>query len=326
MSRFVRLAFALSVAVAMLLAPARTARAHEFEPGVLALREVAPNRFSYAFTEPVAATASSNPLRPVEVRFPEGCRADGPIVTCGPEGLAGELSIEGIPDPDVPIVIDVTRLSGANEEHVLSGAEPRVVLGEERPATLFAWVKLGVEHVLTGFDHVAFVVALVFVARGLRRLLATVTGFTIAHSVSLALAVKDLVDLPGPPVEACIAASVVLVAREALASPGSPPTLARRHPWAVAFGFGLIHGLGFAGALRSIGLPQTAWLGPLTAFNVGIELGQLAVVVAVVLLLRFAVAKLARPALAERAVLGLVGGVSMFWLIERVGQIVTSSP
>ncbi len=326
MSRLVRLVVAISLVLATLLVCVRTARAHEFEPGVLALREVAPNRFSYAFTEPVAATASSRPLRPIEVRFPEGCRAEGPIVTCGPGGLAGELTIDGIPDPDVPIVIDVTRLSGANEEYVVSGAEPRVVLGDERPATLFAWVKLGVEHVLTGFDHVAFVVALVFVARGLRRLLATVTGFTVAHSVTLALAVKDVVHVSGPPVEACIAASVVLVAREALAPPGAPPTLARRHPWAVAFGFGLIHGLGFAGALRSIGLPQTAWFGPLTAFNVGIELGQLAVVVAVVLLLRFAVAKLSRPELAERAILGLVGGVSMFWLFERVGQIVSSSP
>lgn len=315
--------FILGLALVLVGGPAR---AHDFDPGVLALREVAPNRFSYAFTEPVSSTNPSAKPLSVSVRFPAGCAAAGPIVTCGPKGLEGEIAIEGLPPVDVPIVVDVTRLSGESEEHVMSGRAPRVVVGASRPGGLGAWVGLGVEHVLTGFDHLAFVVALVFLAREKRRLLVTVTGFTLAHSLTLALAVKDVLRLPGPPVEAAIAASVVLLAREAMMPPDSPPTLARRYPWAIAFGFGLVHGLGFADALRAIGLPRTAWLGPLAAFNVGIESGQLAVVAVVVALrlvvARFSTAHLAR---AERWLLVAVGGVAMSWFVDRALPIFTSS-
>lgn len=313
---------ALAAALVVALASPR-AWAHDFEPGVLAVREVASGRYAWAFTEPVSSSSSlSAGAEPVEVRFPPGCEASAGVVACGAGGLVGAVELVGLAAADVPVVVEVTRLGGDREEHVVFGRAPRVVLGEGRPGSLAAWVRLGLGHVLEGFDHLAFVVALAFVARGAKRVVATVTGFTLAHSLTLALAVKGLVTLPSAPVEACIAASVVLLAREAMAPPERPPTLARRFPWAVAFGFGLVHGLGFAEALRAIGLPTTSWVGPLAAFNVGIELGQLAVVLAVVLARRFVVPRLPHPARVERAALALVGGAAALWFVERAAALV----
>ena len=188
-----------------------------------------------------------------------------------------------------------------------------------------AWLWLGVEHVLGGLDHLAFVLGLLLVvgARSLRRLAATITAFTLAHSLTLALAATGTLVLASAPVEATIAASVVLVAREAT---HEEPTLTRRAPWAVALAFGLVHGLGFAGALSSFGLPA-GWVGwSLLWFNLGIELGQLAVVLAVVVLVRAAERFAGRPLASARPVVAYaIGGLGAWWLGERTLAIVTAA-
>ena len=177
---------------------------------------------------------------------------------------------------------------------------------------------LGFEHILGGIDHLFFVAGLLFLVGFRRRLIWTITAFTLAHSVTLALSVLGVVTLRSAPVEACIALSIVLVATEALRD---RETLARRLPALVSFLFGLVHGLGFAGALKDIGLPESHLPLALLTFNVGVELGQLAMV-----LLAFVLVRLPLPdryfVLARRPALYMVGGLAAFWSWERVAAIV----
>src|SRR5262249_12390020 len=140
----------------------------------------------------------------------------------------------------------------------------------------------GIEHILFGFDHLLFVLALILIVRNTRLLLLTVTAFTVAHSITLSLATLGVVHVPRPPVEACIALSILLLASEIVRSQRSQPSLTARWPWAVAFSFGLLHGLGFASALIDVGLPQGEVPLALFAFNLGVEAGQLAFIAAVV--------------------------------------------
>jgi hydrogenase/urease accessory protein HupE len=180
---------------------------------------------------------------------------------------------------------------------------------------------LGVEHILTGFDHLMFVLALALLVQGRRRLIATVTAFTVAHSLTLACTALGVLSVPAVPVEASIALSIVLVCAECL-RPGA--SLTRRAPWLVAFAFGLLHGLGFASALLEIGLPEQHLPAALFSFNLGVELGQLAVIAGVfalrALALRFALPR----AKLVRALIYAMGGMAAFWSLERIAAVLTS--
>jgi hydrogenase/urease accessory protein HupE len=181
------------------------------------------------------------------------------------------------------------------------------------------YLSLGVEHILFGLDHLLFVLALVILVKGLRRLTATITAFTAAHSLTLAAATLGWVHVPTPPVEACIALSIAFVAREILQVNAGQQSLASRQPWMVAFLFGLLHGLGFAGALSQVGLPAHAIPIALLFFNVGVELGQLAFVVAVLAVLT----SVRQIRWARRASSGplpayALGTVAAYWVVARV--------
>jgi hydrogenase/urease accessory protein HupE len=180
------------------------------------------------------------------------------------------------------------------------------------------YTRLGVEHILTGFDHLLFVVALTLLVRRRRALVMTITAFTVAHSLSLAATVLGVVSVPSAPVEASIALSIVLVCAECLREGDS---VTRRAPWLVAFAFGLLHGLGFASALMEIGLPEKHIPTALVCFNVGVELGQLAVI-AVVLALRSLATRLrlARPPL-TRATIYAMGATAAFWSVDRIAAV-----
>jgi hydrogenase/urease accessory protein HupE len=181
-----------------------------------------------------------------------------------------------------------------------------------------AYTVLGVEHILTGFDHLMFVIALLFLVGFNRRLLLTITAFTLAHSLTLASSALELLTLRSPPVEATIALSIMLVAAEAL---NTRATVSRRWPALVAFLFGLVHGLGFAGALKEIGLPPNHLSVALITFNVGVELGQLSVVGLAFLVYR---AFSSRPqfapkfALARAPSLYLIGCIAAYWSLDRI--------
>ena len=182
----------------------------------------------------------------------------------------------------------------------------------------YTW--LGIEHILLGIDHLLFVLALLLIVNGKRRLLWTITAFTIAHSLTLAGATLGIVQIPQKPVEAVIALSILFLAMEIVHGQRGRPGAAARWPWLVAFVFGLLHGFGFAGALAEVGLPQQAIPLALVFFNVGVELGQL-LFVAAVLLLGWLLHQLKQPKLLDRAELVAVysiGGLASFWLIERI--------
>ena len=292
-----------------------SARAHDFNPGVLALSELSPNEHRMAWTEPVDSRGLPGG---VTVRFPDGCRVEADLVSCD-EALRGEIAFDGMHDPAMQIVVSLASASGI-EEHLVLGAQPAVIVGGgDRSASL--WLRLGIEHILGGLDHLAFVLGLLLVlrVRADRRLLATLTAFTLAHSLTLALASLDVVRLPTAPVEATIALSVLLVAREAS---HERETAMRRAPWLVAAVFGLVHGLGFAGALADIGLPRDALWSSLLFFNVGVELGQLVVVAVVIALVKAAsLLGLARDHASARFIHALactaIGALAAYWLIER---------
>jgi hydrogenase/urease accessory protein HupE len=220
-------------------------------------------------------------------------------------------------------LVKVFWLDGQSRVYTLTAGQPVVHLygsaDDQRGVGEIAWayMQLGVEHILTGADHLLFVLGLLFLVGFTRRLVATITAFTLAHSLTLVLSALGWLTLRSPPVEATIALSIMLVAGEAL---HTQATLSRRWPALVAFLFGLVHGLGFAGALREIGLPQNHLLVALLTFNVGVELGQL-LVVGVAYLVYRALASLPKFASARAPALYAIGSVAAYWSIGRIVTI-----
>ncbi|HET6584741.1 MAG TPA: HupE/UreJ family protein [Nannocystaceae bacterium] len=308
----------LAVLASLASLASSTARAHGLHPGVLTLVEGEPGVFTIAWTEPMDTVGLA---APVEIEFPAPCRRTGDVLDCGPAGLRGTIAFRGLDAGRAQVMTLVRFGDGREVEAMVTGDDPSLALAESPGRSALAWLRLGVEHILGGLDHLAFVLGLLLVigTEHLRRLVATITAFTVAHSITLVLAATGVLVLPSAPVEATIAASVVLVAREAL---DHRPTLTRRAPWVIAFVFGLVHGLGFAGALADWGLPE-GWIGrSLLFFNVGVELGQLAVVVVTVAIVRRFAARLAP--LAPVAAYA-IGGLAAWWLIERTLAVMAGS-
>jgi hydrogenase/urease accessory protein HupE len=225
--------------------------------------------------------------------------------------------------------VRIDRLNGETSTTRLTPASPSFEVpaaqGWEQVAAAYLW--LGVEHILFGVDHLMFVLALILLVRGWRRILLTVTAFTVAHSITLGAATLGYLNVPGPPVEAAIALSIVLVAVEIVNVSRGQESLTARIPWLIAFAFGLLHGLGFAGALSEVGLPGHAIPVALLFFNIGVELGQLTFVVAVIALLAIlrplwlGVVRADTgwsPALPMIGSAYCIGAIASFWLIERV--------
>jgi hydrogenase/urease accessory protein HupE len=246
------------------------------------------------------------------------------VLRCGAEGLRGTLSMQGVGTRYSAALVKVFWLDGQSRVYTLTSAQPTVQLygsaDDKRGMGEIAraYVVLGVEHILGGFDHLMFVFALLFLVGFQRKLVWTITAFTLAHSLTLASAALGWLTLRSPPVEASIALSIVLVAGEAL---HKRETLARRLPALVAFLFGLVHGLGFAGALKDIGLPQNHLATALLTFNVGVEIGQLMAVGVAWL----AWLVLRRSPMAQRGrvpVLYAIGAVAAYWSWMRIAAMV----
>lgn len=297
--------------------------AHEMSMAEMALREVAPGRFSWQWT----ATSDRTGLITLVPQWPEGCQADAQVLQCGPGGLQGRLAIDGVGQRYSAALVRVQWLDGQERVYTLTGAQPAVQLfgaADDRRGMaeiVTTYTGLGVTHILGGFDHLLFVLALLFLVGFRRHLVWTISAFTLAHSLTLALSSLGWLNLRSPPVEAGIALSILLVAAEAL---NKRQTLARRWPALVAFLFGLVHGLGFAGALREIGLPEHHLGVALLGFNLGVEAGQLMVVAAAGLLLaawRRVPAMAAALAPARVAALYGIGTLAAWWSIGRVVAI-----
>lgn len=320
--------------VALLLA-AGTASGHEFRPAVLQVSALDEHRYVLRLVAPPASSAGTiadGELAPI---VPEHCSLDprggGRFgLDCGARGLTGAIGVAGLDRHPVDVFVAVRHADGTELHAVLGPEQPTLTLaGDRTPAAILSdYLRLGVEHILAGVDHLLFVFGLVLLADDRRKLIATVTAFTLAHSLTLASAALDWWTLPGAPVEAAIALSIVVLARELIQGhrdERARETVTWRAPWAVALGFGLLHGFGFAGALAEVGLPQQRVPLALLGFNLGVEVGQLLVVFA--LLGVFAGLGWARERLAwsdasgSRARLAAawtMGVVASAWTIERV--------
>jgi hydrogenase/urease accessory protein HupE len=235
------------------------------------------------------------------------------------------IRIDGLDRTSTDVLVRFDFADGVSEARRLTAGDPFFTVptqpsGLEVVQTYFL---LGVEHILSGIDHLLFVLALLILVAGLRRIIWTVTAFTLAHSLTLAGATLGFVHMPGPPIEAVIALSIVFVASEIIHSRRGRPGLTERYPWVVAFIFGLLHGFGFAGALAEIGLPLKSIPTALLFFNVGVEVGQLlfiASVFAIVALARRITRRvnLPRPAWAWAVPPYAIGSLAVFWVLQRI--------
>ncbi len=302
------------------LACCAQAGAHELSIAEMELRQLSATEFLWQWT----ASGNKPAGEDLTPRWPEGCAAQTHLLRCGPQGLAGTLAVEGVGRGGYSAaIVKVFWADGQVRAYTLTSAQPTAQLygsAEDRRGAFEvarAYGVLGVEHILTGWDHLAFVLGLLFLVGFNRRLVTTITAFTLAHSLTLALAALGWLVLRPAPVEATIALSIMLVAGEALRR---EDTLSRRWPALVAFGFGLVHGLGFAGALLEVGLPQQQMAAALASFNLGIEAGQLMVVGAAWALLR---ALKPAPWLAPARTWALygLGSVSACWCCLRVSSL-----
>lgn len=323
----------LPLIVLGLLLVALPAAADIFKPAYLQLKQTGDDSFEVMWKVPALNANTTMRVNPV---FPEGTRDTvlrSRIFAAGasvqrwqiqvPGGLEGRsIEFANLARTGIDVLVRVERADGTEQLERILPFEPRFTL-KPSPGPLevvTTYTVLGVEHILAGTDHLLFVLALVMIVSGMRRLLITITAFTIAHSITLAFATLGFVHVPGPPVEAIIALSIVFVAVEILHLQQGREGLAVRKPWLVAFSFGLLHGLGFAGALAEVGLPQNSIPLALLFFNVGVEIGQL-MFIAAVLAFGALAGRLLQDRLNPRwtvvAPAYFIGGVASFWVIER---------
>ena len=310
------------------------AQAHDARPAYLQITETAPAHYSVLWRTPVL---SGNQL-PVALKLPETAHTIGDpikqrlsdslverrVIETGKEGIAGQrIDFIGLQATITDVLVRVKYLNGEQVTELVQPSKAWIAIPakQEFLGVLSAYVRHGVEHILLGYDHLLFVFALILIVRSARTLLWTITAFTLAHSITLALASLGIVHVPVPPVEAAIALSIVLLAMEILRLRRGEPSVTARWPWVVAFVFGLLHGFGFASALTQIGLPEHDLPLALFAFNVGVELGQLAFI-AVVLGLWALLRRIPfSPRVHDYAPVAgayAIGIMATFWFIERV--------
>lgn len=313
-----------------LFAPGATA--HEATLVDLRVREVAPGDFVWTWS----VGARGRPVaEELTLHWPEHCEVRDQAMRCGTTGLTGTLSIDGVGALYSAVIVRLTWYGGDTQVVTLTQAMPSTHLfsgGKDRRdwrEIANAYGVLGVEHILSGWDHLLFVVSLLLLVGFNRQLIATITAFTVAHSLTLAASAFGLLTLRSAPVEATIALSIVLVASECL---NPRETVSRKWPALVAFLFGLVHGLGFAGALKEIGLPEEHMNLALLTFNLGVESGQLLVLAAIAVILavlrrvlkeasnqdqRFSIVDRSR-----RIILYGIGAVSAYWTLSRIATMV----
>ena len=304
---------------------AATASAHEVRPAFLRATEIAADEFNVVWKQPVV---SGQRLR-IRPTFPSNCTQTQPRldrngdtvaerfkVTCGLRN--GALSLPGLENTLTDAFVEIAYLDGTARSALLKPADPTLPLAGPKSSPAKAYVGIGVEHIIFGWDHLLFVIGLTLLVGG-RRVWGVATAFTLAHSITLAATAIGGITLPSRPVEILIAGSIVLLGVEIMRKHKGKKTLGARRPYLIAFVVGLIHGFGFAGALVQIGLPQGTELLALLLFNLGVELGQFAVI-ALSLLALWGVTKLGQNwrKAAETGAVYAFASVAMFWVIQRV--------
>jgi hydrogenase/urease accessory protein HupE len=321
----------LPALLVILLVTPLAAQAHRLEPAYLEIDEQTAGVFSILWKKPLIGDRPMNlaPLLPslcLNLTEPErqpsqGSAVERWLVDCGDNGFIGQtIEINGLPSTDTDTLVRIGLIDGSKYTAVLRPESPSFQVPAEASASAIAvsYLLLGIEHILGGFDHLTFVLGLLLIVRSTMLLVKTITSFTIAHSITLALAALGFVHVPQSPVEAVIALSIIFLATELAKQQRGRVGLTTRAPWLVALCFGLLHGFGFAGALTEIGLPQMDIPLALLFFNLGVEAGQL-IFVAAVLVLVWMIRKLDLrwPVWVERGPAYAIGSLAAFWFIQR---------
>lgn len=304
-------------------------KAHEIRPGLLQVIETSDDVYSIVWKQPLLGDRRL----PLEPQLEPNCtKANSTIVTTSAaiverwttECALSSVRIEGLERTLTDVMLEYTDTSGDGQRALLRPESTSYTLGKNSNSSAWLYLQLGIEHLVFGYDHVLFVLALLLLISSTRTLLITITCFTLAHSITLALSVLGWVTLPQGPIEAVIALSIVVLAYEALRPTDS---LLRHRPWLAAFTFGLLHGFGFAGALRDIGLPaEDLWVA-LLSFNLGIEFGQLAMIAIWVAAISLISRSPAAGVIANltRTIAYAIGGIATFWSLQRVIPIVSDA-
>jgi hydrogenase/urease accessory protein HupE len=326
-----RTSFALFVLVLVAGWPA-TASAHEVRPAYLQLHQTGAERYDVLWKVPAVGDTMRLSLY---VRLPQTCTnlkeprgvfannayTEQWSVECL-AGLAGStVRIAGLIATLTDVLVRVERLDGSSQVTRVTSSSPSFVVEAmpRRFEVARTYLVLGIEHILTGVDHLLFVSGLLLLVNGTRRLLLTVSAFTLSHTVTLTLATLGFVHVPPAPVEAVIALSILFVAWEVLRKNSNPTGLAQRKPWLVAFSFGLLHGLGFAGGLSAAGLPTAHIPLALGFFSAGVEVGHFSFVGSALLIIAALKRWVSRfPAWSWRIAPYAIGSCASFWLIARL--------
>ncbi len=323
----------LAIVIAVLLAS--SAHAHELRPGYLEVSQAGPEAYDVRFKVPARGDLRLS-LHP---RFPENCtqpkkarteRAGNAFmefrsIAC-PGGLDGKsITIDGLASTFTDVIVRISLADGSVQAARLTPDRPAVTItgSASWTATARTYFYLGVDHILFGIDHLLFVFALLLLIRDPWMLVKAITAFTVAHSITLAAASLGWANVAQAPVEAVIALSIMFVAAEIIRQARGTTDLAARAPWMIAFLFGLLHGFGFGGALKEIGLPQNDVPLALLTFNLGVEAGQL-MFIAAVLIVKAVIDRLISPDLPwlRAALAYAIGSVAAFWFVERMGAVV----
>lgn len=307
-----------------------TLLAHEVRPAYFSITQTTDSTYQVVWKLPAMGNAIPKiyPTLPADWKIlneksnllPGNLRRTYTILTANSiEGTT--LYFEGQERTLIDILIFVKLMDGTQYSAMVKPAKPiyEIPLAPDQFSVVKTYLVLGIEHILFGIDHLLFVLALLLITKGFGKLVKTITAFTIAHSITLSLATLGVVGLPGPPVEAVIALSIVFLAVELMHYYKGREGLTVRYPWVVAFTFGLLHGFGFAGALAEVGIPQTEIPAALFFFNVGVELGQLVFVIAMLGLIAMSrKARIILPSWLKWVPPYAIGSIAAFWLIQRI--------
>jgi hydrogenase/urease accessory protein HupE len=320
----------LALVAAALVVGARVAEAHESRPGFLELRQTGADTYSFLWKKPSGGEVEIYiaPIIPRECRLAASGQQQltpGALIVRGTlqceGGIQGKtLAIDGLAATISDVIIRIHHADGRLESHLLKPMNPSVTLGARTSAwqRSSAYLRLGVEHILLGIDHLLFVLGLLLIVGDRWTLLKTITSFTLAHSITLAMATLGYASAPVPPLNAAIALSIFFLGPEIVRRWRGGTSFTIRHPWVVAFAFGLLHGFGFASGLTTMGLPQAEIPLALLLFNMGVEIGQILFVVMIILLERaFRTLEIRWPRFAEALPGYAVGSLGAYWTIQR---------
>ena len=304
---------------------------HESQPGSLEIRQLAPARYEVVWRAPIYYGKP----HPAELALPEEWKTLGEptirqladsavhrrIVEVPGESIDGSvIRFPGLEKTITDVFVRVSRLDGSESTSIVRPPGPSVELRGERPwyVSSIDYLALGFHHILMGIDHLLFVLGLLIIVGGRGMLIKTITSFTIAHSITLAIATLGYAQVPGPPLNAAIALSILFLGPEIVRVWRGQTSFTIRHPWVVAFAFGLLHGFGFATGLSTAGVPKAEIPLALLTFNVGVELGQIAFVVLALLCYRsLKVLKFSWPRWVEFGPGYAIGSLGAFWFIQR---------